>query len=93
MASAYAYADGGLPSKEMQLLGYLDRYGGATNVLGRPLGAGEMRRMTIAENVCKWYQERESAGNVAEWTGSNPQKADTLHEARRLAVEMKLIEE
>jgi hypothetical protein len=92
MASAYAYADGGLPSKEMQLLGYLDRYGGAINVLGRPLGAGEMRRMTIAENICKWYRERENGENIVEWTNSNPQKADTLHAAYEMAKEMRLID-
>ena len=92
MASAYAYADGGLPSKEMQLLDYLDRYGGATNVLGHPLGAGEMRRMTIAENICKWYQEREDCENVAQWTESNPQKADSLHAAYEMAKEMRLID-
>lgn len=93
MATAYACADGGPPSEEMRLLGYLDRYGGAVNVLGRPLGAKELRRMTIAENICKWYQEREAANNVAGWATSNPQKAEVLHEAYKLAKEMKFIEE
>jgi hypothetical protein len=92
MAAAYAYADGGHPSYEMELLGYLDRYGGALNVLGRPLGLGEMRRMTTAEHVFKWYQERQVASSFAEWAESNASKADVLHTAYKYAVELKLIE-
>jgi len=92
MAAAYAQADGGPLSYELQLLGYLDRYGGALNVLGRPLGIGELRRLTTAENICKWYQERNSAGNVVEWTESNAGKADVLNTAHKFAIEYKLIE-
>lgn len=92
MAAAYAYADGGHSSYEIELLGYLDRYGGAQNVLGRPLGLGELRRMTTADNILRWYRERSAAGNVAEWTASNVDKADVLNTAHRLAVEQKLIE-
>lgn len=92
MAAAYAYADGGPPSYEIILLGYLDRYGGAMNVLGRPLGLGELRRTTTADNICKWYQERNATGNIVEWTGSNASKADVLNTAHKYAVEYKLIE-
>jgi len=77
----------------MLLLGRLDRFGGAMNVLGRVLGAGEMRRMTVAENICKWYQAREQAENVVSWSESNLEIAERLNEAHRLAVELKLIEE
>ena len=92
MAAAYAYADGGRPSYEIELLGYLDRYGGALNVLGRPLGLGELRRITTADNIIRWYQERNATTNIVEWTNSNAMKADGLNTAHKYAVEYKLIE-
>jgi hypothetical protein len=93
VAAAYAEADGGPTSNEMRLLRSLDRYGGAANVLGRVLGAGEIRRMNAAQNICNWYAEREAAENMVEWTESNPQKAETLNLAHKFAVEFGLIEE
>ena len=92
MADAYAHAyDASHKSPELHLLNCLDRFGGALNVLGRPLGAGEMRRMSLAQNITAWYREREQAGNIVEWTNSNMQKADALHMAHRLAVEAGVI--
>jgi hypothetical protein len=93
MAAAYASADGSPSSYELQLVGILDRYGGAMNVLGRPLGIGEIRRMNIAQNIVRWYEERNGASNVVEWTTSNPQAADVLNTAHRYAVELGFIKE
>ncbi len=94
MADAYAHAyDASHKSPELFLMNCLDRFGGAINVLGRPLGAGEMRRMTLAQNVVNWYREREQAGNMVEWTQSNMQKAEALNTAHRLAVELGTIVE
>lgn len=84
MAAAYEYADGGQQPYELKLLSYLDRFGGALNVLGRPLGAGEMRRMCVAENIYKWRVEREKSESWAAWETDNPDKAEALHEAYKL---------
>jgi hypothetical protein len=92
MAAAYAQADGGPQSDELRLLGYLDRYGGALNVLGRPLGAKELRRMTVAENIKTWYEERGKVENMVEWTQNNPDKAEALHHAYKEAVKLGLLE-
>lgn len=78
---------------EMELLQYLDRYGGALNVLGRPLGKSEIRCMNIAQNIVNAYQEQNGAENIVEWTTSNPAKADLLHTAHTLAVELGLLKE
>jgi hypothetical protein len=93
MAAAYASADGGLPSKELALYEYLTNYGGAMNVLGRPLGIGEIRRMNLARNIVHWYAERNGAANVVEWATSNPQAADVLNTAHHYAVELGFIKE
>ena len=62
MASAYAYADGGHERPiELGLLALVDRFG-VQAVLNRPyLGAEEMRRMILAENIVAWYRDREKA--------------------------------
>jgi hypothetical protein len=93
MAAAYASADGGSPSKELILFQYLKDYGGALNVLGRPLGISEIRRMNVARNITGWYADRNGASNIVEWTNSNHEAADMLNEAHRLAVEMGFIKE
>ena len=79
-------------SKELRLLNFIDRFG-VEGVLGRTLGASEIRRMASAESIATWYEEQYKAQNIVEWQQSNPEKAEALHEAYKLAVEMKLIEE
>jgi hypothetical protein len=92
VASVYAYVDSGGPApKEILLSGYLNKYGGAINVLGRPLGIGEMRRMTTCDNLILWYRERETTVNIAEWSKSNPNQAEFLNQAHRWAVEFGMI--
>jgi hypothetical protein len=91
-ASAYAFAHaGGQPPEELILAGYLQHYGGAVNVLGRPLGIGEIRRMSTVENIVNWYREREAADNWAAWEKLNADKKQNLDHAYKLAVEMGMI--
>ena len=99
MAAAYAFADGGptpeepVPApEELVLLGYLDRFG-VQAVMGRALGAGEIRRMTVAENIVKWYRERQASSNWASWATDNPDSSQVLLEAQKLAIEFGLIED
>lgn len=93
MAAAYAQAASGRPySQELILMDRLERFGGAMNVLGRVLGAGEMRRITLAQNIVTWHQQREQAGNVAEWTASNMEAATMLDLAYKSAVELGYLE-
>jgi hypothetical protein len=81
MAAAYAYAEGsGQAPREIILLNLVDRFG-AQGVLGRALGAGEIRRMLTAEAVVRAYQERERSGNWAAWVREHPEKDRLLREA------------
>ena len=71
MAAAYAYADNsGLIPDELRLLSAIDRFG-ALAVLGRPLGAGEIKRMRISENVVAAYQSRAKSTSWATWASEN----------------------
>ena len=80
MAAAYAYADGdGAMPREIETLRFIDRFG--LGALGRPPGAGELRRMAMAENVIKAYQERNRAEDWATWAHNNPEKARLLSAA------------
>ena len=99
MADAYAFADGGgRQPHELELHGYLQHFGGALNVMGRPLGLGEMRRMMVAVNINDWYHQREAhrdaEGNInfGEWCDQNPTQADALDAAYKLAKDMGLVE-
>jgi hypothetical protein len=79
--AAYAYAHaGGPPPEELILDDYLTRFGGALNVLGRPLGAGEIFRMSTVKNIINWYKEREASPNWAAWEKMNPEKSKYLSE-------------
>lgn len=84
IAEAYAYADGGggLP-KELRLAQYIDRFG-AQAVLGRLMGAGEIRRIDMAERIIRIYQSRKQAANWKEWVGSHPKEAELLAYAEGL---------
>jgi len=84
IAEAYAYADGGggLP-KELRLARYIDRFG-AQAVLGRVMGAGEIRRIEMAERIISIYQSRKQASNATEWVNSHQKEAELLDYAERL---------
>jgi len=88
MAAAFMYADGGgrLP-EEIEILGAIDRFG-AQPVTGRAyLGAGEIRRMTAAENVIRYYRERAQSDNWAEWAKQHPGAAALLAKATKAAAD------
>lgn len=68
------------------MLNYIDRFG-AQAVLGRPLGAGEIRRMIAADNVIRAYKSRQNSDNWATWAIKNPMYAQTIAEAIKLAGE------
>ena len=52
---------------------------------GRTPGAGELRRLTIAERVFRAYYERQRAEDWVKWARENPQDAKLLAEAARAA--------
>ena len=64
----------------MVLLRYIDRFG-AQAVLGRTLGAGEMRRMAAAERIVNAYQSRKKADSWAEWAEMFPELNAILEDA------------
>jgi hypothetical protein len=72
---------------DLLLKSRLDNFGGAINILGRLLGAGEIRRMTYCANIQTWYSDQAEAmkNNVTQWTMDNPMQSETLEEARLLA--------
>lgn len=81
MAAAYAYADGGRLSPEIEALKMIDRFG-AQAVYGRPLGIGEMRRLLTAERIVKIYVDRaEFETGYANWGIANPDAARILERA------------
>lgn len=85
MAAAYRHADEGEPPPpELVALGYIDRFGAAA-VYGRTLGAGEMRRMALAENVVNAYKARARAENWAQWAQENRQASELLAQAAKAA--------
>ena len=58
------------------------------NVLGRPLGAGEIFKITTVKNIVNWYRERENAPNWAAWVKMNPEKARFLDDVHKTAKDM-----
>ena len=85
MASAYRYADdGGRVPSEIEILSAVDRFG-AASVFGRPIGAGEIRRMNVSESIIRAYRERERAENWAEWARDNRTMAALLAQAAKAA--------
>lgn len=87
-AAAYWYADGGPASQEIRLLNYIDRFGVEAVMGRRQLGAGEIRRMLIAENIVTAYNARAKNENWAEWTERNKGLSRLLNESMKLAQEM-----
>jgi hypothetical protein len=67
---------------------YLTRFGGALNVLGRPLGAGEIFRISTVKNIVNWYRERENSPNWAAWEKVNKERAEYLASIHKMAVDM-----
>lgn len=85
MAAAWRHAEEGEPAPpEYVALQYIDRFGAAA-VYGRTLGAGELRRMVLVENVIKAHQGRERAENWAKWAQENPQASELLARAAKAA--------
>lgn len=89
-ALGYLEGDGQKPS-ELRLLDYIDRFG-VVAVMGRPtLGAGEMTRMVMADNVRNAYLSRSAYRdgngqvNWSEWTQMHPQLAKILNIAMKAA--------
>lgn len=81
---AYAYAERGGYSIEIDTLYKIDRFGVGA-VMGRNvLYYGEMRRMIVAENIVKSYQSRARAENWAAWVEENTAMANLLAEAENL---------
>lgn len=77
IAAAYRYAAGeGKMPRELETLRYIDRFG--LGVIGRPPGAGEMRRISIAERVVKAYQDMNKSDNWAAWASAHPNDAKLL---------------
>jgi hypothetical protein len=77
--------------RELLMLGYIDRFG-VRAVMGRDtLGAGEIRRMIVAENITEaWksrdrYRDKDGVANWSEWAGKHPQLNSILTTAERLA--------
>jgi hypothetical protein len=88
-AAAYEYAAGehlDTPPPqpfELQLLGYIDRFG-VEAVVGRPiLSAGEIRRMIAAHNVYTAYRSRAASDDWAKWAHEHPTYAAILAEIER----------
>lgn len=86
MAAAYNYCEGDGPKPGLLTLAeYINRFG-VEAVMGRSvLSAGELKRMVVTENIVYAYRERARAENWAKWTQENPDKAQFLNEAARLA--------
>lgn len=91
MAATWNYCEGGSRKpNELTLLDFIGRYG-VQAVVGRTLGAGELRKMTIAENIRMAYQSRanyrdkDGAENWTEWARLYPDASALLNEAAKLA--------
>ena len=84
-AAAYLFAAGDGPKPdELILADYIDRFG-AQAVMGRTLGAGEIRSITTVERICRAYARRQVAEDWVKWQNDNPGDAAILGEAERLA--------
>ena len=61
------------------------------NVLGRPLGAGEIFRISTVKAIVNMYREREASPNWPAWEKMNPERKAYLDEAYKIAVELGMI--
>ena len=79
IADAYRCAEGGGVSKEIILGQRIDRFG-VKAVFGRDvMGANEMSRIIIAENIVAAYKDRKKSSNWVEWQINNPQMSELLN--------------
>jgi len=91
-ASAYAYADGGGISTEIQLGRLINRFGVAA-VMGRSyLGAGEILRIQAAEAVVRLYGEMNNYDDWTRFKRDDPDGARYLIAAMKQAHNMGLID-
>ena len=74
---------------EIELGNAVDRYGGMT-VYGRAIGAFEMRRISMSENIVALYNAREG-NDWVEWGNENEASANLLGLALRAALDMGLM--
>jgi hypothetical protein len=87
VGGAYLYAEDPTQypkPRELTLLESIQAYG-AVNVLGRPLGAGEIRRMNLANSIVTAYRSWSQSDNWAKWREDNPAAGDLLDQARQIA--------
>jgi len=83
-AAAYLYAAGDGPKPdELILADYIARFG-VQAVIGRTLGAGEMRRIMACENIARAYARRQAAEDWVKWNSDNLGEAAILREAEGL---------
>ena len=94
MAAAYLYAEGDGPCpREIEVGMHIDTFGAAA-VLGRVMGAGELRRIAFAKNVVRAYQSRKyhrdqnGNENWVDWTNKHPDLAHILNAAERAVEEL-----
>ena len=62
--------------RELELLRYIDRFG--LGVLGRAPGAGELRRISMAERVVMAHKAMHQSENWAAWAEKHPSDAKLL---------------
>jgi len=84
-------SDGRMP-EEIELSNSFKRFGAFT-VLGRPMSALEIKRISLAERVVNTCVERGGDLNAAVWMQSNPEKAEFFNWAMMQALDMGLIKE
>jgi hypothetical protein len=68
---------------DLQLAWAIKKYG-TESVYGRPLGAGEIRRINMAENIYDSYLEREHSENWVTWAREHQEKARLLDWAAKV---------
>lgn len=86
MARAYLFADGDGPEpRELDALRAI-RVFGAEAVWGRPLGVGEIKRMTVAESIVRAHVGRAThKAGWAAWAAANPGQNALLNAAMKMA--------
>jgi hypothetical protein len=83
-ADAYLYASEGRPSKEIDKLRKIERFG-LKAITGREVFFHhELRRMVCAENIVIAYRDRSRASNWATWANENHALANILLEAEKI---------
>jgi len=70
-------------SSELRLINAIDRFG-VLAILGRQLGAGEIKRMRVAENIVAAYRSRAQSKNWATWASENKDMSHLLLTAMEL---------